>query len=443
MAGKDAKHSSLPESRETARYEAGILGPVASLLHDSAPSLLLLANAAGRLIAWADLGQQWQSRAVRNLAKDMVARLSGGQRQVQAFTVQTKVGYRLGFAVRLPAAANAVLGGLVELSEASEDRLHAMRVALVACGTALWTALDAKRAVSDLEAQLSRATRLQTIGQLTAGIVHEINVPAQYVRDNTRFVEDAFDKVQTLLAACLDLHEAARKKVVGKGAVAGVVAAVERANLPYLMREIPAALGQSLEGLDSVTRLVRSMNEYAHGGVQDKQAVDLNRVVEAAITVCRSQWKHVADAVTDLDPTPPVVACVPGDVQEVLINLIINAAHAIEDKLGETTTDKGTITVRTRRGDDWVEIRVEDTGAGIPEEIRHLVFDRFFTTKKPERGTGQGLAIARSIIADRYGGTMTFTSQVGQGTAFVVRIPSRPETVVCEISSHEETDPVC
>jgi signal transduction histidine kinase len=161
--------------------------------------------------------------------------------------------------------------------------------------------------------------------------------------------------------------------------------------------------------------------------------VDLNRVVESALTISRNEWKYVAEAVTDLDPGLPPVTCLPGEMHQVLLNLIVNAAHAIAARLGAgpagcgARSAAGTITVRTRQDGGHVQIEVQDTGSGIPEPIRHKVFDLFFTTKEMGRGTGQGLAIARDIVVDRHGGTISFDTEVGRGTVFKVRIPIRHE----------------
>ena len=196
-------------------------------------------------------------------------------------------------------------------------------------------------------------------------------------------------------------------------------------DLDYLTREIPKAIAQSLEGVGRVANIVRSMKEFSHPGTDELQPVDVNKALECTLTVCRNEWKYVADVVTDLDPRLPLVPCMPGACNQVFLNLIINSAHAIADKQAGNCTEKGTITVSTRSDGDWVEIRVADTGTGIPEKHRTKVFDPFFTTKKVGRGTGQGLAIAHSVIVDKHGGTLTFDTEVGHGTTFVVRLPQR------------------
>jgi signal transduction histidine kinase len=154
--------------------------------------------------------------------------------------------------------------------------------------------------------------------------------------------------------------------------------------------------------------------------------VDLNRVIESTLTVCRNEWKYVADLVTEFDTTLTSVPCLPGEFNQVILNLVINASHAIADKLGPGATSKGTITVTTRRVEPWAEVRITDSGTGIPESARDHIFVPFFTTKVVGRGTGQGLAICRSVIVDKHGGTIGFETEIGRGTTFTVRIPLVP-----------------
>lgn len=277
-----------------------------------------------------------------------------------------------------------------------------------------------------LEQQLAQAQKLESIGQLAAGIAHEINTPTQYIGDNIRFLRDALTDLDLLLQRCLRIGGALDDPQALEELAAGIAAAAESADLPYLLEEIPKALCQALEGVERVTKIVRSMKEFSHPGSEEKQAVDLNRALESTLTVSRNEWKYVGDVVTRFDPDLPPVTCLPADLNQVFLNLIINAAHAIEAKAGGREGPKGTITVSTRRDGPWAEIEVRDTGTGIPRAIWGKIFDPFFTTKKVGRGTGQGLAIARAIVVERHGGTITFESEEGVGTAFVVRIPIDP-----------------
>ena len=316
-------------------------------------------------------------------------------------------------------------------------RLGEIQTTIAECGKLAWIAVQSKHEAAQsqtrircllaqqvaLEAQLAQAQKLKTIGQLAAGIAHEINTPTQYIGDNIRFLQDAFDELRPLLTACSAHIAIGRTTAVSHDRPDEQPAAAQTPDVDFLLGEIPAAIAQSLEGVERVARIVRSIKEFSHPDGGDKQAIDLNRAVESTLTVSRNEWKYVAEAVTDLDPDLPPVTCVPGDLNQVLLNLIVNAAHAIEATLGEAPKPKGTITIRTRRDGPCAEIEVQDTGSGIPEPIRAKVFDRFFTTKQAGRGTGQGLAIARTIVVDRHGGTIAFDTEVGRGTTFKVRIP--------------------
>ena len=207
-------------------------------------------------------------------------------------------------------------------------------------------------------------------------------------------------------------------------------ATLRRADLDYLTAEIPQAIRQSLEGVEHVASIVGAMKEFSHPDTLRKQAIDLNHAIEGAITLCRNEWKYVAEVVTDFDPDLPPVCCLPSDINRVVVNLMVNAAHAIAAARRNGALGKHTITVRTRRDGPWAEIRVEDTGTGIPAEIRDRVFDPFFTTKEVGEGTGQGLSISHAIVVEKHGGTIHFETEVGRGTSFIVRLPidGQPET---------------
>jgi signal transduction histidine kinase len=149
----------------------------------------------------------------------------------------------------------------------------------------------------------------------------------------------------------------------------------------------------------------------------------LNHAIDSTITVARNEWKYVADLDTEFDPSLPLIPCLPGEFNQVILNLIVNAAHAIANMKGKGKLEKGRISVQTRNCLDWAEIRVQDTGSGIPEGIRTRIFDPFFTTKGIGKGTGQGLAIARSVVVDKHGGTIHFETIEGEGTTFIIRLP--------------------
>ncbi len=285
-----------------------------------------------------------------------------------------------------------------------------------------------------MEHELAQGQKMKAIGQLAAGIAHEINTPTQYIGDNTRFLQDAFAHISTLLDAYDRLLQAAQKDAVTDQLLNEVETRLRSTDLGYLGAEIPQAIQQSLEGLQHVSSIVGAINEFSHPGAGRKQAIDFNRAVEAAITLCCNEWKYVAEVVTDFDPQMAPVCCLPSDINRVVVNLVVNAAHAIAEASRNRADGRRQITVRTLRDGPWAEIRVEDTGTGISEEIRDRVFDPFFTTKDVGQGTGQGLAITHAIVAEKHGGTIRFETEVGRGTTFIVRLPidaAEPMNVQC------------
>ena len=294
-----------------------------------------------------------------------------------------------------------------------------------------------------MQHELARAQKLESIGHLAAGIAHEINTPAQYVGDNTRFLQEAFTDFNNLLSKLDRLLQAGKQGNLTDELVAEVEAAVGEADVDYLTEEVPKAIEQSLEGIERVANIVRAMKEFSHPGNGQKQAIDLNRAIQSTLTVSRNEWKYVADLVTDFAADLPLVPCLPGNFNQVILNLVVNAAQAISDVVGDGSADKGTLTVRTRRDGDWAELRIEDTGTGIPEDIREAVFDHFFTTKKVGKGTGQGLTIAHSIVVETHGGTIAFETEVDRGTTFIVRLPITDQPELEEAAKLEETEAAC
>jgi signal transduction histidine kinase len=274
-----------------------------------------------------------------------------------------------------------------------------------------------------MEVRVRQAQKLESIGQLAAGIAHEINTPTQYIGDNIRFLNDSFEEISQVLARYAEVEKEARSGSVSRQLLEQLDEAVEKADLPYLLEETPRAIQQSLEGVERVAKIVRAMKEFSHPGMSEKVPTNLNQAIESTVTVARNEWKYVADLVTDLDPHLPLVPCLPGEFSQVILNLVVNAAHAIADVLNDGSKGKGEITIQTRALEREVEIRVSDTGTGIPESIRNRVFDPFFTTKAVGKGTGQGLAIAHSVIKEKHHGSISFETVSGKGTAFIIRLP--------------------
>lgn len=273
-----------------------------------------------------------------------------------------------------------------------------------------------------IEHDLAQAQKLESIGQLAAGIAHEINTPTQFVGDNIRFLSDAFTDLLPLLDRSQKLLVSAKTGVLSPDVIEACDEALAMADLDYVMTEIPRAIAQSADGIDRISKIVRAMKDFAHPDTNELTCANLNDAITSTVTVSRNEWKYVAELTTELDPDLPLIPCRLGEINQVILNLIVNAAHAIGDTV-KGTGQKGLITISSRRVGEWAEIRVTDTGTGIPENIRHRIFDPFFTTKEVGRGTGQGLAISRSVVVDKHGGSIAFDTQVGKGTTFIVRLP--------------------
>ncbi len=285
-----------------------------------------------------------------------------------------------------------------------------------------------------LELQLMQAQKLESIGELAAGVAHEINTPIQYVGDNTRFVQDAFQDIKELFD-CFEALIGSMKESVLTGDMAEsmedrvgeVEEKVEEVDFEYLAEEIPRAIEQSIEGINRVARIVKAMKEFSHPGNEEKTSIDLNSSLESAVTIARNEWKYVADVRLDLTPDLPEVMCLPGELNQVFLNIIVNAAHAITRTLQTHTDEKGSITISTHDAEQWVEVRIADTGGGIPDRIKDRVFEPFFTTKDIGKGTGQGLAIAYSVVVDKHNGEIFFETEPGIGTTFFIRIPKQTQ----------------
>ena len=275
-----------------------------------------------------------------------------------------------------------------------------------------------------MESQLRQAQKLEGIGQLAAGIAHEINTPIQFVADNLAFLRNAWSTTSRLLDQYRnygqDCADNFPPDVVSKFA-----AAEKDADWEFISSEVPNAVDQALDGVHRVAQIVKAMKEFSHPDSLDKIQVDLNQAIESTITVARSEWKYVADVDRDFDASLPLIVCYPGEINQVILNLLVNAAHAIGDKVRDGK--KGTITVRTRARGPYAELAITDTGTGIPSSIQTRIFEPFFTTKDVGKGTGQGLALAHSIVVKKHRGKIWFDSEVGIGTTFFVDIPLGPD----------------
>lgn len=349
------------------------------------------------------------------------------------FQCMSQYGLHGGMAVPLTVGGKVV--GVLEflsrdIQEQSKDILQTFAV----IGSAVSQFMERKRGEVErhsMELQLRHAQKMESIGQLAAGIAHEINTPTQYIGDNISFLKASFTDLRELHTYQANFLRAAKENTVTPEMIAEIEEKRRHYNVDFLLDEIPDAIQQSQEGVARVTGIVRAMKEFSHPGTGEKTPVDLNKAIESTLTVASNEWKYVAKIATEFDPNLPLVPCFPGEFNQVVLNLVVNAAHAIADVVGKSKA-KGAITVSTKHSGDWVEVRINDTGPGIPETIRDKVFDLFFTTKPVGKGTGQGLAIAHAVIVDQHQGQLTFETEMGVGTTFIIRLPLHPHTLLKE-----------
>ena len=272
-----------------------------------------------------------------------------------------------------------------------------------------------------LEGELLQAQKLESVGRLAAGVAHEINTPVQFVGDSIHFVRDAADDMMGVIEKLQAVQRSVLDGAPSMEAATRAADAEEAADLPYLIEHVPRALERSLEGLSRVANIVRSMKEFAHPDAREMSAVDINHAIRATLTIAVNEYKYVADVETHYGELPPVV-CHVGEVNQVILNIVVNAAHAIADVV-QNSGRRGLISVRTTREGDSVVIAISDTGGGIPAEIRDRIFDPFFTTKEVGKGTGQGLALARTAIVEGHHGELSLETEIGKGTTFFIRLP--------------------
>lgn len=287
---------------------------------------------------------------------------------------------------------------------------------------------DAER--QRMEQQLFLAQKMESIGRLAAGVAHEINTPTQFIADNNHFLLGAFGRMASVIQSYRALHDQATGHPELAAAVQAVVECEKDAELDYLLSEIPSTLEQTSDGISRVARIVRSLREFSHPGTPEKCPANLNHAIETAIAVSRHEWKLVADVIAELDCDLPPVPCVLDQFNQVILNLIVNAAQAIADVVAVHPGERGRITLRTRCEDTWAVIEIADTGTGIPDDACRHIFEPFFTTKAPGVGTGQGLALVHTVVVKNHHGTVEFTTETGRGTTFRLRLPIQsPEPV--------------
>lgn len=276
-----------------------------------------------------------------------------------------------------------------------------------------------------IEKELVHAQKLESVGQLAAGIAHEINTPAQFISDNLVFLQESVGEVLQLIADIRGQVSESKLETL----VNSVDGLCEQADLEYLSEEILPALKQSSDGISSISKIIRAMKDYSHPG-ETVELADINKAIDSTITISRTEWKYFAVLETEFDEALPMVECVISDINQVVLNMIVNAAHAVVEKYDDPDNLQGKIIIRTKSMGDKVAIEISDNGAGMPESVRVKIFDHFFTTKEVGKGTGQGLSLAYRMIVEKHKGSIDVDSEEGVGTTFRILLPTKhPETV--------------
>ena len=255
----------------------------------------------------------------------------------------------------------------------------------------------------ELETQLVHAQKMEAVGQLASGIAHEINSPSQFANDNILFLKDA---VQGFIAEIDQTDKAPDEK-----------------EILFLKENAPQAVEQASEGISRITTIVKSMKNFAYrDATSEKKPNDLNQAIRSTSVVATNEWKYHADLQLDFDESLPMVPCNIGEINQVVLNLIVNGAHAIRDRYDES--QKGVLIVATKHypEQNCVVISISDDGGGIPEKVQNRIFEPFFTTKEVGVGTGQGLAIAHNVVVKSHGGQIWFESKQGEGTTFYIKL---------------------
>lgn len=277
---------------------------------------------------------------------------------------------------------------------------------------------------NNLERDLHQAQKLEAVGQLAAGIAHEINSPIQYIGDNIRFLNDSLTDINLVYDTYNQLWNALKEKeTIPEEMDQKMADTLEEADFEYLMDEIPVTIKQSLDGVERVDKIVRAMKDFSHPGDEEKTLTDIHQIIENTVTVCKNEWKYVAEIDFDLAADMPLIPCYPGDLSQVFLNIIVNGSHAISEKNDGGKNGLGRINITTSHDTDYGTISIKDSGTGIPQKIIDKIFEPFFTTKKRGKGTGQGLAISHRVVIGKHNGQLRVNSIPGEGSNFIISLP--------------------
>ena len=394
--------------------------------NDNAMDFICLLDAEGRMAYYNPalqrfLGKQESWTAEQRLV-DMVH--EEDREHFQASLMKgAKAGLTQVFEYRIPDAHGRWSELEAQVSAVEDPGGHGDSVLLISRDVTFRKQMERERA--NAEVQVRHSQKLEAIGQLAAGIAHEINTPTQYIGDNTTFLRDAFAEAMALVRTLQGHLERIHVGASGAADEAGqALAALEACDVGYLEEEIPKAIQQTLEGVARVSKIVGAMKDFSHPGGETASTIDLHRAIDSTLTVSRGEWKTVAEVETAFAADLPLVPCYPGEINQVILNLVVNAAHAIADRIErQGGANPGRIRVGTRRLAEEVEIWVADDGLGIPKEIQERIFEPFFTTKAVGKGSGQGLAIVHAVVTEKHKGRIVLESTPGEGTTFRIFLP--------------------
>ncbi|MFA5941735.1 MAG: ATP-binding protein [Sinimarinibacterium sp.] len=405
------------------------------------------------LLAAAEYGERQRSyvAALQTMGTEVVTQAQARMaKQRQLVQIMAVVG--LALLAALAAAWNWISGlvqqylvavqrgeqALAESNRNLETRVQERTAELSALNLQLRAEMEQR---TKMELELRQAQKLEAMGRLAAGLAHEINTPVQFVADSCHYLVDGSAEALALLERYRgDVDRIAAGECGAAQARDELEAARARVGADDLAKHLPEAGARALDGLERIAQIVRSMKEFSHRGSGRRSAIDLNRAIENTLTIARHEYRYVADVRTELAALPPV-PCYPGELNQALLNLIVNAAHAIGDAV-RGSDRRGRIVIRTRREGERVAIDVADDGTGIPDDLRERIFEPFFTTKEVGKGSGQGLAIARAVIVDKHGGELTVDSVPGRGTTFTICLPlQNDEATSAHVHAHRGNTP--
>ncbi|MCX6153832.1 MAG: response regulator [Candidatus Kapabacteria bacterium] len=270
---------------------------------------------------------------------------------------------------------------------------------------------------------LALSQKMESVGQLAAGIAHEINTPMQFLGDNTEFLKDATESILKYYDQINERMNDLEQNGDYNDFIKLIKTSQIDLDIDFLTEEIKNAINSNLHGIERVTKIVAAMKNFAHPSSKNKVLSNINQGIDVTATISKNEWKYVSKLELNLDPNLPLIYCVIEEINQVILNMIINSAHSIADKIQSNDENLGLITIETNSIDQFINIIISDSGKGIPEANLNRIFDPFFTTKEVGKGTGQGLAIAHDIIVNKHKGEISVESQLGIGTKFIIKLP--------------------